>query len=203
MVTPPLSTLFKLLHELLGPDLIDLTYNFDTPVATIYASSIVRALTLLRDHKKCQFKQLVDITAVDYPDRPQRFEVIYNIMSHKYNTRLRLKLRADGETSINSVMGVFACANWYEREIWDLFGIVFAEHPDLRRILTDYNFSGHPLRKDFPLTGFTQVAFDPEQQRVVYEPVKLEQNYRSFDFLSPWEGLSEKPAGGLTIIPLW
>ncbi len=189
MSTPPLSSLFKLLHELFGPDLIDLSYHFDTPVATVYAGSVVRALTLLRDHKKCQFRQLVDITAVDYPEHAQRFEIIYNVLSHKNNTRLRVKIRTDCGTPINSVTGVFASANWYEREIWDLFGVLFADHPDLRRILTDYNFSGHPLRKDFPLSGFTQVAYDEEQKRVVYEPVKLDQNYRSFDFQSPWEGI--------------
>ncbi len=194
MSTPPLSSLFKLLHELLGPDLIDLSYNFDTPIATVYAGSVVRALALLRDHKKCQFRQLIDITVVDYPEHTQRFEVIYNMLSHKNNTRLRIKIRTDSTTPFNSVTGVFACANWYEREIWDLFGIPFADHPDLRRILTDYDFSGHPLRKDFPLSGFSQVAYETEQQRVVYEPVKLDQNYRSFDFLSPWEGLLQKPS---------
>jgi NADH-quinone oxidoreductase subunit C len=194
MGTPPLSSLFKLLHELLGPDLIDLSYSFDAPVATIYAGSVVRALTLLRDHKKCQFRQLVDIAAIDYPAHAQRFEIVYNLLSHKNNMRLRIKIRTDSSSPINSATGVFISANWYEREIWDLFGVLFSDHPDLRRILTDYDFSGHPLRKDFPLSGFSQVAYDTEQQRVIYEPVKLDQNYRSFDFLSPWEGILQKPS---------
>jgi NADH-quinone oxidoreductase subunit C len=149
-------------------------------------------LTLLRDHKKFRFRQLVDITAVDYPEKPQRFEVIYNLLSHKANMRVRVKVKVDCRASVTSIIGVFPAASWYEREIWDLFGISFSDHPDLRRILTDYDFEGHPLRKDFPLSGFTQVTYDPNQGRVIYEPVKLDQNYRSFDFLSPWEGMLQK-----------
>jgi NADH-quinone oxidoreductase subunit C len=186
------SALIDLFHEILSPDLIEITCDFDEPVLTVYAGANVRILTLLRDNKKCRFRQLVDITAVDYPEKPQRFEVIYNLLSHKINTRLRVKLKVDCRASVSSVIGVFPAASWYEREIWDLFGISFSDHPDLRRILTDYDFEGHPLRKDFPLSGFTQVAYDSNLQRVVYEPVELNQNYRSFDFLSPWEGMLQK-----------
>lgn len=186
------STLSDLFHEILSPDLIEVSYDYDEPVLTVYAGSNVRVLTLLRDHKKFRFRQLVDIIAVDYPEKPQRFEVIYNLLSHKVNMRVRVKLKVDCKASVNSITGVFPAASWYEREIWDLFGISFTDHPDLRRILTDYDFEGHPLRKDFPLSGFTQVIYDPNQGRVVQEPVKLDQNYRSFDFLSPWEGMLQK-----------
>jgi NADH-quinone oxidoreductase subunit C len=179
-------------HEILSPDLIDVSYDFSQPVLTVYAGSNARVLTLLKDHKKCRFRQLVDITAIDYPEKPQRFEVVYNLLSHKMNMRIRVKLKIDHKTSVGSITGVFSAASWYEREIWDLFGIPFSDHPDLRRILTDYDFKGHPLRKDFPLSGFTQVTYDPNQQRVINEPVKLDQNYRSFDFLSPWEGMLQK-----------
>ncbi|MBY0280796.1 MAG: NADH-quinone oxidoreductase subunit C [Alphaproteobacteria bacterium] len=186
------SVLSDLFHEILSPDLIEVNDDFDEPTLTVYTGSNVRILTLLRDHKKFRFRQLVDITAVDYPEKPQRFEVIYNLLSHKENMRVRVKIKVDCRASVSSIIGVFPAASWYEREIWDLFGISFSDNPDLRRILTDYDFEGHPLRKDFPLSGFTQVTYDPNQERVVYEPVKLEQNYRSFDFLSPWEGMLQK-----------
>ncbi len=155
--------------------------------------AIVKVLTFLRDDQNCQFKQLMDITAVDYPDREQRFEVVYNLLSVKHNQRIRVKLPADAETPVPSVVGVFSSANWFEREVWDLFGIVFDDHPDLRRILTDYGFEGHPLRKDFPLTGYVEVRYDEEQKRVVYEPVRLTQEFRTFDFVSPWEGILHLP----------
>lgn len=187
------SDLTDLFHEILSPDLIEVSYDYNEPTLKVYAGSNVRVLTLLRDHKKFRFRQLVDITAVDYPNRPQRFDVIYNLLSHTTNARARVKLKVDSKASVSSIVGVFPAASWYEREIWDLFGIPFDEHPDLRRILTDYNFEGHPLRKDFPLSGFTQVVYDPNQGLVVNEPVKLNQNYRSFDFLSPWEGMLQNP----------
>jgi NADH-quinone oxidoreductase subunit C len=152
--------------------------------------SIVRVLTFLRDDQACQFKILVDVTAVDWPDRPERFEVVYNLLSLSGNRRVRVKLSATDETPVPSVTAVFSAAGWCERETWDLFGIFFADHPDLRRILTDYGFEGHPLRKDFPLTGYVEVRYDDEQKRVVYEPVKLVQEFRTFDFLSPWEGMT-------------
>lgn len=192
MDSPPSPTLKELITELLGPDLIEATSILGTPVITIYPVSIVRALTLLRDHKKYHFHQLVDITAIDYPSDTQRFQIVYNLLSLTMNTRLRIRLRVDSKTDVPSVTGVFQAASWYEREIWDLFGVHFSDHPDLRRILTDYDFSGHPLRKDFPLSGFTQVVYDPSQERVVHEPVSLDQNYRNFDFQSPWEGILSK-----------
>ena len=143
-----------------------------------------------RDDVNCQFKQLMDICGVDYPERPQRFEVVYNLLSLVQNNRVTVKVMLDDNSSIPSVSKVFSSADWWEREIWDLFGIFFSGHPDLRRILTDYGFDGHPLRKDFPLTGFNEVRYSEKEKKVIYEPVKLEQNYRNFDFESPWEGTS-------------
>ena len=149
---------------------------------------IVEVLTFLRDDEACLFKVLIDVCGVDYPDRPERFEVVYNLLSLRHNRRIRVKVATDEASPVPSVTPVFSAANWFEREAWDLYGIFFADHPDLRRILTDYGFEGHPLRKDFPLTGYVEVRYDPEQRRVVYEPVKLTQEFRSFDFMSPWEG---------------
>jgi NADH-quinone oxidoreductase subunit C len=152
--------------------------------------AIVKVLTFLRDDPRCLFKVLVDLCGVDYPQRPERFEVVYNLLSLHHNQRIRVKVTTDEQTPVPSVTGVFSTANWFEREAWDLFGIYFSDHPDLRRILTDYGFEGHPLRKDFPLTGYVEVRYDEEQKRVVYEPIKLKQEFRSFDFLSPWEGMN-------------
>ncbi len=152
------------------------------------AQHIVPLLTYLRDDEECQFQQLADVTAVDYPARPQRFEVIYNLLSLTKNWRVRVKFMTDEVTPVPSVNGVYPSANWCEREVWDMYGVFFSGHPDLRRILTDYGFDGHPQRKDFPLTGYVEMRYDEAQKRVVYEPVKLQQAFRSFDFLSPWEG---------------
>ena len=146
--------------------------------------------TFLRDDPKCLFKMLSELCGVDYPDRPERFEIVYNLSSLKLNQRVRVKVATDEETPVPSVTGIWPAANWFEREAWDLYGIYFSDHPDLRRLLTDYGFEGHPLRKDFPLTGFIEVRYDDEQKRVVYEPVKLKQEFRSFDFVSPWEGMN-------------
>jgi len=157
--------------------------------------SIVRLLEFLRDDATCSFKMLVDITAVDYPEAEERFELVYNLMSTKNNSRIRVKLTTDEENPVPSVVSVFSAANWLEREVWDMFGVMFSGHPDLRRILTDYGFEGHPLRKDFPLTGYVEVRYDEDQKRVVYEPVKLTQDFRSFDFLSPWEGMTKQLPG--------
>jgi NADH-quinone oxidoreductase subunit C len=154
-------------------------------------SAIVRVLTFLRDDPRLLFKQLVDLCGVDYPDRAERFEVVYNLLSIKHNHRVRVKVAADETEPVPSVTSVFSSANWYERETWDLFGVYFSDHPDLRRLLTDYGFEGHPLRKDFPLTGYVEMRYDEDQKRVVYEPVKLKQEFRSFDFLSPWEGMTQ------------
>lgn len=151
-------------------------------------SHIVPLLTFLREDAEMRFSQLVDVCGVDYPDRPQRFEVVYNLLSLTKNLRVRVKLMVDEVTPVPSVVDVYPSANWFEREVWDMYGVFFSNHPDLRRILTDYGFDGHPQRKDFPLTGYVELRYDEDQKRVVYEPVKLTQAYRSFDFLSPWEG---------------
>ena len=145
-------------------------------------------MTFLRDDPSVLFKVMVDLCGVDYPDRPERFEVVYNLLSLKLNQRIRVKVTSDENSLVPSITGVYSAAGWFEREAWDLFGIYFADHPDLRRILTDYGFEGHPMRKDFPLTGYVEVRYDEEQKRVVYEPVKLKQEFRNFDFVSPWEG---------------
>lgn len=185
----PLDALATTVEELLGPDLIHKEQAFGELTLTVYAGSILRVLTILKDNGQCQFKQLIDICSVDYPDRPQRFNVVYHLLSVMHNQRVRIKVSTDGLVPLSSVTGIYSCANWYEREVWDMMGIPFADHPDLRRLLTDYNFEGHPLRKDFPLTGFYEVRYDEEAKRVVYDSVSLPQDYRSFDFLSPWEGM--------------
>ena len=151
-------------------------------------SFLVRVLTFLRDDAQCQFKQLSDLCGVDYPDRQFRFEIVYHLLSHQYNQRIRVKVRVHEGDPVPSIVKVYSAAGWYEREAWDMYGVYFAEHPDLRRLLTDYGFDGHPLRKDFPLSGYTEVRYDEEQKRVVYEPVTLTQEFRQFDFMSPWEG---------------
>jgi NADH-quinone oxidoreductase subunit C len=152
---------------------------------------IVEVLQALRDDPAIAMNQLMDLCGADYPDRPERFEIVYNLLSLHYNTRIRVKVHANEESSVPSVVGVYSAAGWFERECWDLYGVAFSNHPDLRRILTDYGFEGHPLRKDFPLSGYVEVRYDDEQKRVVYEPVKLTQDFRSFDFLSPWEGMTD------------
>ena len=152
--------------------------------------AVIKVLTYLRDGPG-QFTQLVDICGVDYPERAERFEVVYHLLSMNKNTRVRVKVSASEDTPVASSVGVFACADWLEREIWDMYGVYFSGHPDLRRILTDYGFDGHPQRKDFPLTGYVEMRYDEAQKRVIYEPVKLAQDFRTFDFLSPWEGIQK------------
>ena len=152
------------------------------------AARIVDALTFLRDDPACQFVCLTDLSGVDYPEREKRFEIVYLLLSPKLNRRVRVKIEADEATPVPSVVAVFPAADWYEREAYDMFGVLFEGHPDLRRILTDYGFDGHPLRKDFPMTGFVELRYDDEEKRVRYEPVRLTQEFRQFEFLSPWEG---------------
>ena len=152
------------------------------------AAQVVKVMTFLRDDGNCQFRVLIDICGVDYPERGQRFDVVYNLLSLTHNHRIRVKVQTDEDTPVPSVNSVFAAAGWFEREAWDMYGIMFTGHPDLRRLLTDYGFDGYPLRKDFPLSGFVEVRYDDAEKRVVYEPVKLTQEFRKFDFLSPWEG---------------
>src|SRR5262245_2807209 len=156
---------------------------------TVPPADIVRMLTALRDDAQCLFEVLIDICGVDYPEREKRFDVVYHLLSPRLNQRIRLKCEADEDTAVPSAVDVFPAANWFEREAYDMYGILFSGHPDLRRLLTDYGFQGHPLRKDFPLTGYVEVRYDDAQKRVVYDPVKLTQEFRSFDFMSPWEGV--------------
>ncbi len=167
-------------------------------IITVRANAIQKVLTYLRDDANCLFKLLMDMCGVDYPEREQRFEVVYNLLSLKHNQRIRVKLATDEDTPVPTAIGVFSTAGWYERETWDMYGIAFAGNPDLRRILTDYGFDGHPLRKDFPLSGFVELRYDDQEKRVVYEPVKLTQDFRNFDFASPWEGMlpGDEKAGG-------
>jgi NADH-quinone oxidoreductase subunit C len=154
----------------------------------VEAPDILHVLRFLYDDASCQFWSIIDICGVDYPERKKRFDVVYHLLSPKQNKRIRIKVQADEMTQVPSCVEIYPGANWYERETYDLYGVLFSGHPDMRRILTDYGFEGHPLRKDFPLTGFVEVRYDDEQKRVVYEPVRLPQEFRNFDFLSPWEG---------------
>lgn len=156
---------------------------------TIARADVIAVLTKLRDDPALQFEQLIDLCGVDYPSRGERFDVVYHLLSPRKNVRLRVKISTDEATPVPSVIPVFPNANWYEREAYDMYGILFADHPDLRRLLTDYGFQGFPLRKDFPLSGHVEVRYDDEKKRVVYEPVRLTQEFRSFDFESPWDGV--------------
>jgi NADH-quinone oxidoreductase subunit C len=156
---------------------------------SVEREALPRVLEFLRDDAKCRFNVLCDICGVDFPDRPRRFDVVYNLLSLALNQRIRVKVETDEDRPVPSAVALYSAAGWWEREAWDLYGIYFADHPDLRRILTDYGFEGHPMRKDFPLTGYVELRYDEEQKRVVYEPVRLPQEFRSFDFLSPWEGM--------------
>jgi NADH-quinone oxidoreductase subunit C len=152
------------------------------------AAEIVRVLTLLRDDPECEFKVIIDVCGADWPQRPKRFDVVYHLLSLTKNRRIRVKVETDEATPVPTATGVYPGAGWFEREVFDLYGVTFAGHPDLRRILTDYGFEGHPLRKDFPLTGFVELRYDDDQKKVVYQPVELVQEFREFDFMSPWEG---------------
>ena len=164
---------------------VSVAYNELTLLAD--AARILPLLTYLRDDPACRFHQLVDLCGADYPERPQRFDVVYHLLSMTKNHRIRVKIRTDEATPVPSIVSLFPAADWFEREAFDMFGIYFDGHPDLRRLLTDYGFQGYPLRKDFPMTGYVEVRYDDEQKRVVYEPVKITE-FRDFDFLSPWEG---------------
>ena len=159
-------------------------------VVVVSLPAIQKVAKFVRDDANFLMKICADICGVDYPGREQRFEVVYNLLSMKHNLRLRLKINTDEDTQVPSLCDIWPTANWFEREAWDMYGIFFSGHPDLRRILTDYGFEGHPLRKDFPLTGFVEMRYDDDQRRCVYEPVKLTQDFRKFDFLSPWEGMT-------------
>ncbi|HEY7610253.1 MAG TPA: NADH-quinone oxidoreductase subunit C [Alphaproteobacteria bacterium] len=185
-----LKDLADLVRAKLAQDVVSAEVKAGELTVLVSRPAVVNVLRTLRDDPDFRFAVLVDVCGVDWPEREQRFDVVYHLLSLTQNQRIRVKLMTDEDTPVPSVTGVFSSAGWYEREAWDLYGIVFADHPDLRRILTDYGFEGHPLRKDFPLTGFVELRYDEEQKRVVYENVKLTQDYRSFDFLSPWEGMT-------------
>jgi NADH-quinone oxidoreductase subunit C len=196
-----LDTLGRMIAGALGPSMTGYAVAYRELTVTGKASEIISILRFLRDDPRCQFWCLIDITAVDWPSRERRFDVVYHLLSPKQNLRIRVKVETDELTPLSSVIEIFPNADWYERETFDLYGIVFTGHPDLRRILTDYGFEGHPLRKDFPLTGFVEVRYDDALKRVVYEPVQLTQEFRNFDFLSPWEGTNyvlpgDEKAGG-------
>ena len=190
-----LSDLAAHLREKLGEAVLDSVISYGELTVTVAAETIVKAATFLRDDARCQFVSIIDVCGADYPYRAKRFDVVYHLLSPTQNLRIRLKVHADEETIVPSVTGVWPGADWFERETYDLYGVLFSGHPDLRRILTDYGFEGHPLRKDFPLTGFVEVWWDDEQKRVVNRPVKLQQEFRRFDFLSPWEGMDRALPG--------
>ncbi|OQM77419.1 NADH-quinone oxidoreductase subunit C [Manganibacter manganicus] len=172
----------------LGDVVLDSVQEFGELTVRVAPGDIVEIATFLRDDERCRFVSIIDVSGCDYPNRAQRFDVVYHLLSPTKNLRICVKVHADEETLVPSVTGVWPGADWYERETYDLYGVLFSGHPDLRRILTDYGFEGYPLRKDFPLTGFVEVRYDDEAKRVVYEPVELKQEFRNFDFLSPWEG---------------
>jgi len=167
---------------------IDHKIAFNQLTVAVHAHKIVDVVRFLRDDPGCRFVSLIDVTAVDYPKREKRFDVVYHLLSPTLNARVRLRAEADETTQVPSIIEVFPGADWFERETYDLYGVIFIGHPDMRRLLTDYGFEGHPLRKDFPLTGFVEVRYDDQEKRVLYEPVRLNQEFRNFDFLSPWEG---------------
>ncbi|MDQ6434439.1 NADH-quinone oxidoreductase subunit C [Mesorhizobium sp. LHD-90] len=183
-----LNDLSAYLSEKLGGRLDKAVAAYGELTLSVEAANIVEVLSFLKNDVQCQFVSFIDICGADYPSRAKRFDVVYHLLSPRQNLRIRVKVQADEDTMVPSVTSVYPGADWFEREAYDLYGILFSDHPDLRRILTDYGFEGHPLRKDFPLTGFVEVRYDDEAKRVVYEPVELKQEFRNFDFMSPWEG---------------
>ncbi|ESX90438.1 MULTISPECIES: NADH-quinone oxidoreductase subunit C [unclassified Mesorhizobium] len=183
-----LSELSTYLGEKLPGRVTDAVLAYGELTISVATDNLIEVTSFLRDDSGCQFISIIDICGADYPSRVKRFDVVYHLLSPKQNLRIRIKVQADEETLVPSLTAVYPGADWYEREAYDLYGVLFSGHPDLRRILTDYGFEGHPLRKDFPLTGFVEVRYDDEAKRVIYEPVELKQEFRNFDFLSPWEG---------------
>ncbi|MER9398647.1 NADH-quinone oxidoreductase subunit C [Mesorhizobium sp. M0615] len=183
-----LSELSTYFGEKLPGRVTDAVLAYGELTISVATDNLIEVTSFLRDDSSCQFISIIDICGADYPSRVKRFDVVYHLLSPKQNLRIRIKVQADEETLVPSLTAVYPGADWYEREAYDLYGVLFSGHPDLRRILTDYGFEGHPLRKDFPLTGFVEVRYDDEAKRVIYEPVELKQEFRNFDFLSPWEG---------------
>lgn len=183
-----LNELASYLAEVRGALIASSDLRYGELTLTAKSENLIALLTFLRDDVQCGFVNLIDICGVDYPKREDRFDVIYHLLSPRQNLRIRVKVQTNEDKPVSSACPVFPGADWFEREAWDMYGIMFTDHPDLRRILTDYGFEGHPLRKDFPTTGFVEVRYDDNAKRVVYEPVELKQEFRNFDFLSPWEG---------------
>ena len=187
-IVRPIDALAAAVAAVLGPDALEVAVACGEVTAVVPRAAIVEVMTRLRDAPDLAFINIIDVCGVDYPERAERFDVVYHLLSPSRNARLRLKVTTDEDTPVPSISGVFPGAQWFEREAYDLLGILFTGHPELRRLLTDYGFDGHPLRKDFPMTGYVEVRYDDAQKRVVYEPVRLNQEFRNFDFLSPWEG---------------
>ena len=183
-----LPTLERFINSELSSKIKKSIIENDELLIEINFQDIIEVVQFLKSNEKCKFRQLIDIAGVDYPDEEKRFQLVYLFLSHENNSRIKILLKFESNQTIISLTKIFPSANWMEREVFDMYGIKFKNHPDLRRILTDYGFKGHPLRKDFPLTGFNEVRYSEKEKKVIYEPVKLEQNYRNFDFESPWEG---------------
>ncbi|MDH6232587.1 NADH-quinone oxidoreductase subunit C [Mesorhizobium soli] len=183
-----LKDLSAYLAEKLAGKIVETVLAYGELTISVEPANIVDVASFLRNDVQCQFISIIDVCGADYPTRAKRFDVVYHMLSPRQNLRVRVKVQTDEETPVPSITGVYPGADWFEREAYDMYGILFSGHPDLRRLLTDYGFEGHPLRKDFPLTGFVEVRYDDEVKRVVYEPVSLRQEFRNFDFLSPWEG---------------
>ena len=183
-----LQSIEKTINSELASKIKNSSINHDELLVEINERDLTDVIQFLKSNENCKFRQLIDIAGVDYPEDEKRFELVYLFLSHEHNTRIKLLIKFQIDQTINSITKIFPSANWMEREVFDMYGVKFKNHPDLRRILTDYGFKGHPLRKDFPLTGFNEVRYSEKEKKVIYEPVKLEQNYRNFDFESPWEG---------------
>ena len=183
-----LKKLEKLINSELASKIQSSCIENEELLIQISENNLVEVVQFLKSNEQCKFKQLIDIAGIDFPDEEKRFEIVYLFLSHENNKRIKVSIKFDSKQVIDSITKIFPSANWMEREVFDMYGIKFKNHPDLRRILTDYGFKGHPLRKDFPLTGFNEVRYSEKDKKVIYEPVKLEQNYRNFDFESPWEG---------------
>ncbi len=194
-----LKKLEKIINSELSSKIQKSSINNNELLIEVNVDNLIEVIQFLKSNDKCKFRQLVDIAGVDYPEEEKRFQLVYLFLSHEYNFRIKVLIQFENKQIINSLTKIFPSANWMEREVFDMYGIKFKNHPDLRRILTDYGFKGHPLRKDFPLTGFNEVRYSEKEKKVIYEPVKLEQNYRNFDFESPWEGTNyEKKIKELT-----
>ncbi len=183
-----LNELGEHIVQSLGEEVVSWEVKLGELTLRVAATDVIATMRFLHDDQRCQFVSFIDICGVDWPERERRFDVVYHLLSPRQNQRIRVKVATDEDTPVPSVSSIWPAADWFEREAYDLYGILFSGHPDLRRILTDYGFEGHPLRKDFPLTGYVEVRYDEERKRVVYEPVRLNQEFRTFDFLSPWEG---------------